>query len=181
MKKILVLSVVLFLFFLSASAMAQCKIIPARVFLFPDDLNRDFIQIEGTWMSVEKPYDPKNPNASIVRCDRQNHECRVMTAYIIGGDLPLLDIWEWEYKVEVWNSEIIVAMGVPWVKKQNDKGRPVLTIRRSDKSVAEDNSTLVGILFKPDFPKLRQMVLKQGSPLYNKSLQEFYYGKDKGK
>ena len=181
MKKILVLLAVLFLFFLGASAMAQCKIIPQGFFSFPDDLNRDFIRIDGTWVSVEKPYDPRNPNTSVVMCDRQNHGCRVTTAYVIGGDLPILDLWEWEYKVVAWNSEIIVAMGVPWIKKQNDEGRPVLTIKRSDKSVVEDNSTLVGILLKPNFPKIRQMVLKQGSPLYNKSLQEFYYGKDKGK
>ena len=174
MKTILVLLAVLFLLFLNASAMAQCKIVPQGLFVFPDDLNIDFIQIQGTWMSVEKPYDPRNPNTSVVRCDRQNHECRVTTAYVVGGDLPILDLWEWQYKVVAWNSEIVVAMGVPWLKKQNDEGRPVLTIKRSDKSVVEDNSGLVGILLKPDFPKLHRMVLKQGNPLYNKSLKEFY-------
>ena len=183
MKTISVLLTVLFLFLLGASAMAQCKIVPQGFFSFPDDLNRDFIRIDGTWMSVEKPYDPRNPNTSVVMCDRQNHECRVTTAYVIGsaGAPPMLDLWEWNYKIVAWNSEIIVAMGVPWIKEQNDEGRPVLTIKRSDKSVVEDNSTLVGILLKLDFPKIRQMVLKQGSPLHNKSLQEFYYGKDNGK
>lgn len=182
MKKImLVLLAVLFPLFLNASAMAQCKIVPQGFFVFPDDLNIDFILIQGTWMSVEKPYDPRNPNTSVVRCDRQNNECRVTTAYVVGGDLPILDLWEWEYKVATWNSEIIVAVGVPWLKKESDEGRPFLTIKRSDKSVVGDNSTLVGVTFNSDLPKLRRMVLKQGSPLYNKSLQEFYYGKDKGK
>jgi len=180
MKKILVLLAVLILFFLNASAKAQCKIVPQGTFIFPDDLNTDFMRIEGTWMSAEKPYDPRNPNTSAVSCNRSNHECRVTTAYIVGDDLPMLDLWEWEYKVVVWNSEIIVAMGVPWLKKQNDEGRPVLTIKRSDKSVVEDNSTLVGVLLKPDFQKMRRMVLKQGSPLHNKSLQEFYW-KNEGK
>jgi len=62
MKKIFVLLAILFLFFISVSAMAQCKIVPQGFFSFPDDLNRDFIRIDGTWMSVEKPYDPKHPN-----------------------------------------------------------------------------------------------------------------------
>ena len=60
-------------------------------------------------------------------------------------------------------------------------GGPALTVKRSDKPVVEDNSTLVGHVPKSDFPKLRRMVLKQGSPLHNKSLQQFYYGKNKGK
>ena len=186
MKKIFVLLTALFLLFLNVSAMAQCKIIPQGLFAFPDDLNNDFIVIQGTWMSAEKPYDPRNPNTSVVRCDRQNKECRVTTAYVWGGDLPggglpIIDLWEWNYKVAAWNSEIIIGMGIPWLKKKNDEGRPVLTIKRSDKSVIEDNSTLIVNLLKPDFPKLRRMVLKQGSPLYNKSLQEFYYGKGEGK
>jgi len=177
MKKSLVLLAALF--FMSASAEAQCKIVPQGFFLFPDDLKADVIYIEGTWMSVEVPYDPKNPNRSVVRCQRQNYECRVTTAYVIAGDLPILDLWESEYKVMLWDSEMIVAMGLPWVNKQSDEGRPALTIKRSDKSVVEDNSTLVGVLLKPDYPKNGQMVLRQGSPLYNKSLKEFYYGKDK--
>ncbi len=181
MRTILVLLAVVGLLFMNLSANAQCKIVPQGAFLFPDDLNKDFIIIGGTWMSVEKPYDPKNPNTSVINCDRQNHECRVTTAYIAGGNMPILDLWEWWYKVVVWNSEIIVAMGVPWTKKENDEGRPVLTIKRSDKSVVVDNSTLVGIFFKSDPPKLRRMVLKDGSPLYNKSLQEFYYGKNEAK
>lgn len=71
---------------------------------------------------MEKPYDPRNPNTTVVRCDRQNDEHKVTTAYITGGDLLLLDLWEWEYEVVVWNSEIIVATGVPWLKKENDGG-----------------------------------------------------------
>jgi hypothetical protein len=183
MKAILVLLAVVILLCLSVSANAQCKIMPEAIFLFPDGLKGDFIKITGTWMSVEKPYDPRNPNTSVISCDRQNYECRVTTAYILGGvqgDIwfrggpPMLDLWEWSYKVVVWNSETIVAVGVPWLKKQSDEGRPVLTIKQSDKSVVEDNSTLVSILFHYDLPKNRRMVLKEGNPLHNKSLKEFY-------
>jgi hypothetical protein len=174
MKKIFVLLAILFPFFLSVSANAQCKIVPQGLFAFPNDLNRDFIQIQGTWMSVEKPYDLRNSNTSVVTCDRQNHEWAVTTAYIVSDDLPLLDLWECYYKVIAWNSEIIVAMGVPWLKKQNDEGRPILTIKRSDKSVVEDNSTLAGILVQHDLPKNRRMILKEGNPLRNESLKKFY-------
>jgi len=174
MKAILVLLAMVILLCLNVSANAQCKIIPVAPFLFPDELKRDFIKITGTWMSVEKPYDPRNPNTSVISCDRQNYECRVTTAYIVGGGLPILDLWEWEYKVVVWDSESIVAVGVPWLKKQSDKGRPVLTIKGSDKSVVEDNSTLVGTLLQHDLPRNRRMVLKEGNALYNKSLKEFY-------
>lgn len=175
MKKILVLLIVLFLFLYSASAKAQCKIFPEGVNIFPDNLSSDSIQIEGTWMSVEKPYDPRNPNTSVVRCERQNKECRVTTAYIAylaDSNLLRLGLWEGHYKVEAWNREIIVAMAVSWEDEQS--GRPILTIRRSDKSVVEDNSTLAKVLFYPIVPVNRQMVLKEGNPLFNKSLKEFY-------
>jgi hypothetical protein len=176
MKKILLIVVLMIIGF-SGVANAQCKIMPEAIFLFPDDLNSGFIMITGTWMSVEKPYDPRNPNTSVISCDRQNYECRVTTAYIVGGvhgGPPMLDLWECGYKVVVWNSETIGAVGVPWLNKQSDEGRPVLTIKRSDKSVVEDNSGLVGILLHYDLPKNRRMVLKEGNPLYNKSLKEFY-------
>jgi hypothetical protein len=179
MKAILVLVALVILVCLSVSANAQCKIVPQAIFLFPDDLKRDVIMITGTWMSVEKPYDPRSPNTSVIRCDRQNYECRVTTAYIIAGGLPILDLWEKEYKVVVWDSESILAVGVPWLNKQSDKERPVLTIKGSDKSVVEDNSPLVGILLQHDLPRNRRMVLKEGNPLYNKSLKEFY-GLEKG-
>jgi hypothetical protein len=173
MKAFLVSLAILALLCVGIPANAQCKIMPGATFTFPDDLNSGFITITGTWMSVEKPYDPRNPNTSFISCDRQNYECRVTTAYITGGT-QILYLWEWWYKVVVWNSETIVAEGVPWSNKKSDEGRPVLTIKRHDKSVAEDNSGLAGILFQRDIPKNRRMVLKEGNPLYNKSLKEFY-------
>ncbi len=180
MKRILLITVSMIISF-NGVANAQCKIIPGATFLFPYDLNSSFIVITGTWMSVEKPYDPRTPNTSVIRCDRKNYECRVTTAYIVGGGVkgdsgpPALYLWEWGYKVVIWNSETIVAVGVPWVNKQSDEGCPALTIKRSDKSVVEDNSILVGILLQYDLPKNRRMVLKEGNPLYNKSLKEFYF------
>jgi len=175
MRRILLIPVLMVIGF-SGVANAQCKIMPP-IFFFPNDLNSGFINITGTWMSVEKLYDPRNPNTSVISCNRQNYECRVTTAYIVGGvqgGPPMLYLWEWEYKVVVWNSETIVAVGVPWLNKQSEEGRPVLTIKRSDKSVVEDNSSLVDILLYYDLPKNRRMVLKEGNPLYNKSLKEFY-------
>jgi hypothetical protein len=134
-------------------------------------------------MSVEKPYDPRNPNTSFITCDRKTYECRIRTAYIVvgvqgdnllrGGPL-MLDLLEWEYKVVEWNSETIVAVGIPWLNKQSDEGRPVLMINRSDKSVAVDNSGLAESLLRYDLPKNRRMVLKEGNPFHNKSLKEFY-------
>lgn len=178
MKAILILVALVILVCVIVSANAQCKIMPGAIFLFPDDLDRDVIHITGTWMSMEKPYDPRNPNTSLINCDRQNRECTVTTAYICG--LSILDLWEWSYKVVAWNLETIVAVGVPWLNNQTDEGRPVLTIKRSNKSVIEDNSTLAAILLQYDVPKVRRMVLKEGNPLYNKSLKEFYGLEERG-
>jgi hypothetical protein len=177
MKAMLFLAALVILVCLSVSANAQCKMMPAKS-LFPDDMGSDFIHITGTWMSVEKPYDPRNPNTSVINCERQNRACRITTAYVYG--LSLLDLWEWSYKVVVWNSETIVALGVPWLNDQSDEGRPVLTIKGSNKSVIEDNSTLAGVLFFNDPPKTRRMTLKEGNPLYNKSLKEFYGLEERG-
>jgi hypothetical protein len=171
MKAILVSLAILALLCVGVTANAQCKIVPEAMFYFPDDLNSGFVTITGTWMSVEKPYNPRNPNTSAIHCDKQNYECRVTTAYIVSA---LLDLWEWSYKVVVWNSETIVAVGVPWLNEKSDEGRPVLTIKRYDKSVVDDDSTLAGILLQRDIPKNHRMVLKEGNPLYNKSLKEFY-------
>ena len=160
MKRTLLIAILIIGF--SGMANGQCKIIPEAIFLFPEDLNRNFIHITGTWMSAEKQYDPRNPNTAVISCDRQNYECRVTPAYIVNG---ILDLWEWNYKVVLWNSETIVAVGVPWLNKESDEGRPVLMIKRSYKSVAEDNSTLLGILLQRNLPKNRRMVLKEGNPL----------------
>ena len=174
MKAILVSLAILALLCVSVQANTQCKIIPEPIFSFPDNLSGSAVIIKGTWMSAERIYDPRNPNTSAIHCDRQNSECRVTTAYIVSSGTLLLDLWEWSYKVVVWNSETIVALGVPWLNKNSDEGRPILTIKRYDKSVVEDNSTLTGVLFHGDLPQNRRMVLGEGNPLYNKSLKEFY-------
>jgi hypothetical protein len=161
MKKILVLlTLIIFFLFIGITFSQECKIIPMNFFV-PDKIEREIFVCRGTWMIEGRPYDPKYPNISYITCSKLEKNCHVASGYIAPGNI--LDVLELDYTINLWNESIIVAA------TQGLYGTVTLTIRPKDKLV---------VLDKPSAPR---EILKEGSPLYNNSLQEFYYGKTKGK
>jgi len=161
MKTILLLLVLMIVSLFVGIALSQeCKIIPINLSI-PDKIEHEIFVCRGTWMIEGKKYDPRYPNISYITCSKVEKNCHVASGYI--GPENILDVLEFDYTISLWNENIIIAA------TKGLYGTVTLTIRPKDKSV---------VLDKPSAPR---EILKEGSPLYNKSLQEFYFGKDKGK
>lgn len=143
----------------------SCTILPESYY-FPEGKFGDVVICNGTWMSEKTPYDPSNPNMSYIEVSKHEMNCRISTAYIVGGSL--LDLLFYDYKVEKWTPDLITARYSGDTIYGNSN---TLVIRLSDKSATIFHlNTKTGESFKE--------FLKDASNLTkDKTLQEYYYGR----